>query len=438
MLSPAHGNGRERSEKARSARLSRTAPSRRLPHKSDSRARADLRPMRGTGVEADIFEAFPYGILVVEPGGAVLAHNGAAEAILGEGAVSEGVTRCCELLGCRRPGPLETICLSEMAAEQRRALPEIRLDLAPVSPTRAAWVTAAPLDAEGTRVLLELRPGDAHDRRRRTEPHWTNGAQLRIYTFGGTRVESSEGSIGGRWLEQRPGQLLKYLLAERHRVVRREEIAETIWPGADRRILGSVRHFVHALRTRLEPDRANRVPSSFILNVQGGYAIDRRHVYIDADDFEDQVRTGLAHLAGGRTALARERLERAMGLYGGDFLADEPYADWAMPQRDALRRLAADALRALVSIARRDGDLEAAAQHIERLGEMEPFDVDVHREVITLCLAPGRRREARRRDPAPPIRVLRTFGEDIDSALTGLREGAPNGAASGAGEPAAK
>ena len=402
--------------------MARTAPTRRLPNTPDRRTRAELRPVRGADIAGDIFDAFPYGILVVEPGGAVLAHNRAAEAILGEGAVSEGVTRCCELLGCRREGPLENICLSEMAAEQRRALPEIRLDLAPTSPTRAAWVTAAPLDGDAARVVLELRPGDAHDRRRRTEPHWTNGAQLRIYTFGGTRVESSEGSIGGRWLEQRPGQLLKYLLAERHRVVRREEIAETIWPGADRRILGSVRHFVHALRARLEPERERRVPSSFILNIQGGYAIDRRHVYIDADDFEDQVRTGLAHLAEGRTMLARERLERALLLYQGDFLADEPYADWAMNQRDALRRLAGDALRALSAIARRAGDLDAAGAHLERLADLEPFDVDVHRDVIALCLERGRRSEALRRFAALRVRMLRTFGEDIEFTLSDLRE----------------
>src|SRR3954449_1829547 len=402
--------------------MARTAPSRRLPHKPDNRSRPDLRPVRDPGVAGDVFDSFPYGIVVVEPGGAVLAHNPAADAILGEGAVSDGITRCCELLGCRRTGPLENICLSEMAADQHRALPEIRLDLAPASPTRAAWVTAAPLDGDATYVLLELRPGDAHDRRRRTEPHWTNGAQLRIYTFGGTRVESSEGSIGGRWLEQRPGQLLKYLLAERHRVVRREEIAETIWPGADRRILGSVRHFVHALRTRLEPERLNRKPSSFILNIQGGYAIDRRHVYIDADDFEDQVHTGLDHLAAGRVMLARERLERALALYTGDFLADEPYADWAMVQRDAPRRLAADALRALASIARRAGDLDDAAGHLERLGDLEPFDIELHREIIRLCLSRGRRSEALRRYAALRVRVLRTFGEDIGFSLSDLRE----------------
>jgi DNA-binding SARP family transcriptional activator len=378
---------------------------------------------RDVQIAAQVFDGFPYGILVVDRDGVVVAANQVASEILGDGAGLDGrPARSCDILGCRRDGPLEDFCLTEMAAEKGCALPEIRLDLPNGSAVPAAWVTAAPLDSGSGHVVIELRPGDARDRRRRTEPHWTMGAQLRIFTFGGTRVESSEGPIGGRWLEQRPGQLLKYLLAERHRVVRREEIAETIWPGADRRILGSVRHFVHALRTRLEPERANRQPSSFILNVQGGYAIDRRHVYIDADDFEDQVRTGLDHLAGGRVMLARERLERALSLYSGDFLADEPYADWTMVQRDALRRLAADALRALASIARRAGDLEDAAGHLERLGDLEPFDIDLHREIIGLCLERGRRSEALRRFAALRVRVLRTFGEDIGFSLSDLRE----------------
>jgi len=392
-----------------------------VPH-VPARPRPTGRRVAHARVEIEVFEAFPYGILVVDRDRTILAANPAAVAILGDAASAEGRPgSSCELLGCRRPGPLEHVCLTEMAAEDGRALPEIRLDLPPAAPVRAAWVTAAPLDADGSRVLVELRPGDLRDRRRRTEPHWTTGARLRIYTFGGTRVESSEGSIGGRWLEQRPGQLFKYLLAERHRVVRREEIAETIWPGADRRILGSVRHFVHALRARLEPQRAPRESSSFILNVQGGYAIDRRHVYIDADDFEDQVRAGLDHLATGRVMLARERLESALTLYTGDFLADEPYADWAMVQRDALRRLAADALRALTAIARRSGDLDTAGQHLERLGELEPFDIDVHREIIGLCLARGRRSEALRRYAALRVRILRTFGEEVDFSLSDLR-----------------
>src|SRR5262249_34747815 len=105
-------------------------------------------------------------------------------------------------------------------------------------------------------------------------------------------------------------------------------------------------------------------------------------------------------------------------------------ADWAIAQRDRLRELAADALRTLATLARSEGDLETAAAHLERLGELEPFDVDVHREVIALCLLRGRRSEALRRYAALRVRILRTSGEDIDFALSALRAQAPAARAS--------
>jgi DNA-binding SARP family transcriptional activator len=387
-------------------------------------------PSPDGALAADVFRAFPYGLLVVDHRGAVLALNGAAESILGDVTDPDGGYRhSCELLGCRRPGPLRGVCLTAMAAQRRAVLPEIRLDLAGRDGPAAAWATAAPLRADGSTVLVELRPGDVHDRRRRTEPHWTTGAELRIRTLGGTHVDSREGPIDGHWLEQRAGQILKYLLTERHRVVLREEIAETIWPGADPRVLGRVRHFVHVLRSALEPGRARRDPSSFIISAHGGYAIDRMRVWIDADEFEHRLQLGFGELDAGRDHAARPNLERGMALYGGDFLADEPYADWAISERDRLRRMATNALRALTAIARRAGDLDAAAVHMERLGDLDPFDVEVHREIMLLCLARGRRSEAMRRHSALRMRVLRVFGEDIGFTLADLLAAGPDPAA---------
>jgi DNA-binding SARP family transcriptional activator len=366
-------------------------------------------------IEPDVVASFPYGIVTVDRDGAVVSANAAALRLAGD-----DLRDSCALLGCHRPGPLAGVCLTELAAQRGAPLPEIRLDLPPGSPAEAAWVTAAPLPPDGALVVVELRSAEAHDRRRRTVPHWTSSARLRISTLGPTQVESAEGPIGGAWLHQRPGQLLKFLLAERHRVVSREEIAETIWPGADPRILGSVRHFVHALRARLEPARADRSPSAFVASVHGGYTLDLEHVSVDADLFAVHVEEGLAAGHAGDVAGGRRRLEAALALYAGDFLADEPYADWAMDERDRLRRLAADALRALAAIAERQGDLEATAAHMSRLAELDPFDVDVHREVIALCLVRERRSEALRRYAALRARIMRTFGEDVGFALSDL------------------
>jgi DNA-binding SARP family transcriptional activator len=109
-----------------------------------------------------------------------------------------------------------------------------------------------------------------------------------------------------------------------------------------------------------------------------------------------------------------------MALYRGDFLAEEPYADWAQAERDRLRALAAEALRVLTPLHEHHGNLPAASATLERLIELEPFDVDVHRDLIELALRRGRRTEAVRRYSALRQRMLTTFGEDVSFTLADL------------------
>src|SRR5256885_9497574 len=85
--------------------------------------------------------------------------------------------------------------------------------------------------------------------------HWLDGPRLRIFALGGMRVESREGPLAGDWLEQRPGQLLRYLVSERHRVVPTEAIASAVWGQSGRNAPNTVRHLCHALPERLQPHR---------------------------------------------------------------------------------------------------------------------------------------------------------------------------------------
>ena len=366
----------------------------------------------------EIVRLFPYGILVLDAAGTVVAANREAEDLLGE-PVAQGAC-CCNLFGCgRRDSPLAGVCLSKLALERGSRLPEVRLDLTG-SPEGAVWVTAAPLGDGGARLVVHLRAADPRDRRRRTAPHWTQGPQLRIHALGRTRVESQEGPIGGAWLEQRPGQLLKYLVCHRHRVVTVEELAGAFWPDAGRRALGSVRHYVHELRDRLEPERKKRRPSSFVVARQGGYTFDRKRVSVDADDFEADARGGLAAYDGGDLEPAREQLEAALALYGGDLFAEDPYEVWALDERDRLRELAARSLRTLAKIAEQAGELELAHEQLARLAALDPYDLEIQRELILSLLRRGRRSDASRRYSALRARLLHTFGEEPDFDLTQL------------------
>jgi len=97
--------------------------------------------------------------------------------------------------------------------------------------------------------------------------------------------------------------------------------------------------------------------------------------------------------------------------------SDEPYADWALGQRDRLRDLAVQILRGLAALQRDAGELEAAVGHLQRLAELEPFDLQAQRDLLSLLIQRGRHSEALRRYDVVRRRWKRAFGEDPDLSL---------------------
>jgi DNA-binding SARP family transcriptional activator len=371
----------------------------------------------------EILAGLPFGVLVADRDGCMLAWNAATKGLLGDDPrlgedAPAGDVRCCELFGCRSgQGPLADVCITELAREADGALPEVRVD---IPPDGAAWVVAA--EAGPGLVAFQVRPANRSDRRRRTDPHWVAGPQLHIHVLGRTRVHSGETSLGGRWLAQRPGQLLKFMTANRGQPVHAEQIAAALWPDGGYEAPGNVRHHMHGLRRRLEPNRAKRAPSEFVVTRGAGYQLDRARVSVDADEFASLAHHGLEALKAGRRDRARQCLRDAADHYGGDFMADEPYAEWALDERDRLRELVARVLHALADLDRADGDVEAAYHDLRRLAELEPLDTHVQRELLELCLRRGRRTEATRRFQALRVRTMRELGQPPGFSLADLAD----------------
>jgi DNA-binding SARP family transcriptional activator len=350
---------------------------------------------------AAVFEDFPHGIMVCEPDGRIVGVNERARDLAGPGAAAADT--CCTVLGCGRPGtPLDGGCVSAMALEAAACLPELSLEL----PGGRVGVTAAPLGPQRSRVVIALR---------RAGPRRPETPQLRIFALGRLRVETADRPLSGDWLDQRPGQVLRCLVCERHRAVPTEVLAETIWRQAGPTAPNTVRYIVHTLRDRLEPGRPRHGGSSFVVSKRGGYALDAERVWIDADEFEAAAGDGLRALASGDEATARRRLELAVALYKGDLLADDPYAEWALRERERLRALMANALRALSHLTRDEPEL--ALGHLERLAQLDPFDNDAARDLICAWLRVGRRSRAVRFYRAFELRLLREFGEHPDFGL---------------------
>jgi DNA-binding SARP family transcriptional activator len=364
-----------------------------------------------------IFEVTPAGILVVAADGGVLTWNPALADLVGD--VVERARTCCDVFGCGTPdSPLAGICLTELA-------------LAGATPP--AGVVFEPAGRPGTGIAVEASPfrvGDAAHvvfdvrrsgvgvdtripatRRERTTP------KIRIQALGETVVETAGAELRGDWLDQRAGHLLKFLVAKRYTPVHADVIAETLWPHARTETTNTVRHFVHELREKLEPERARYERSSFVLARNGGYVLNRESISVDADEFESEAKAGLIAHAAGEHEAAVTRLRRAVELYHGEFMDEEHFEDWAVAERERLRDLATKALRILADLT---DDPAEAAGYLEAVAAMEPLDVDIHRDLITVWLRQGRRGRAIRHYRTLQSRLMRELGERLNFDLSEL------------------
>jgi len=161
------------------------------------------------------------------------------------------------------------------------------------------------------------------------------------------------------WHGQKPRDLLKILLLARGRFVSKDQLCDWLWPDADPASAeANLRSAVSDLRKLLEPDLGRGRDSAFILTRREGYAFDLTAlVAVDVIDFERAAQTAAA---------SRPGLESALALYRGDLLEEDPYAEWAIPERGRLRALRVEALARLADLCLAEADYPATTAICEQ------------------------------------------------------------------------
>lgn len=182
------------------------------------------------------------------------------------------------------------------------------------------------------------------------------------------------------WPSARCRSLFGYLLTHRESWPPREVLMEVFWPGSSPEASrNSLNVAIHALRRTLRT--ITDVP--IVIHGGGSYRIsgDLR-LWLDVDEFDRRVESGRRFEHAGEIDQATRDYEFAGGLYRGDFLADDPYEDWAALTRERLRLAHLDALGRLSSLYFDVGHYTACASLCQSIIERDPCREDAHRRLM--------------------------------------------------------
>jgi ATP/maltotriose-dependent transcriptional regulator MalT/DNA-binding SARP family transcriptional activator len=279
------------------------------------------------------------------------------------------------------------------------------------SPTGQAWNTlaraqvvsgdervAAARDAEARFVALGARGPASEARTIGRLAEARSRPRIAIESLGAFRVLRDGRPVAvAEWQSKKARDLLKMLVARRGRPVPRESLIEALWPDQDPGPLGN--RFSVALttvRTVLDPERESPA-DHFLIADKNTVALDVDHIELDLVRFLSEVEAGRRLERAGRTSEAIDRFRAAAGLYGGDFLAEDPFEEWSIALRDEAQAAYLSVIRILATASAADGDDAAATGFFLRILERDPYDETAHLRLVEVLLGAGRHGEARRR-----------------------------------------
>jgi DNA-binding SARP family transcriptional activator/tetratricopeptide (TPR) repeat protein len=186
---------------------------------------------------------------------------------------------------------------------------------------------------------------------------------LQITTLGDFYVQQGGRRIDSEMLHQRrAGELLGILLSQPRQQINQEKALEALAPNEPRTKQQTI--FYHAtstLRRLLEPNLPDKFPSRYLEvgNEQLRLVLPPGS-QIDFEIFQEHCRN--------------QRYDQALGLYGGEWVSDYPYADWAMELRENLTHMYLEGLNTRTQAMLKHNNPAEALESSRRILALEPWN----------------------------------------------------------------
>lgn len=218
---------------------------------------------------------------------------------------------------------------------------------------------------------------------------------LRITTLGDFFVEQGGRRIdSGDLRQRRAGELLALLLSQPHRRIGQEKALEALFPGESVTKQQTILyHATSTLRRLLEPNLPDKFPSRYLdVRNEQIQLILPPGSWVDYDIFMDHCR--------------HKRYDLALGLYGGEWIVEYAYADWAADLRQRLTHLFLEGLDVHTHNLLKHHNPSEALESSRRILALEPWNEVAAFMAMQACYMLG--------DKVGAIRIYRS----LQSALS--------------------
>ncbi|MCG3188957.1 MAG: hypothetical protein LKCHEGNO_01190 [Burkholderiaceae bacterium] len=189
--------------------------------------------------------------------------------------------------------------------------------------------------------------------------------------------------------------LLGILLTHHDQPQCKDALIEMLWPGADPGVRTRQLHvLVHELRRLIEP-HCGGGEWSYLRSHADCYEFNTRSsCWFDASEFRARFELGCNAEAAHEEAAAIGAYEAAAELYRGDYLQDEPFAEWCWQTREQLREACLCALGRLAALWGNQDRWDKSIAWSRRALLLDPLREEGHRALMYALWACGRRDEA--------------------------------------------
>ena len=231
-----------------------------------------------------------------------------------------------------------------------------------------------------------------------TKPYPTpSSIRLEVRCLGRFEVNSPWKQME-RWQSTKAKSLFQFLVTRPRQPVIKDMLMETLWPDTEPRAANnSLKVAIHGVRQTLNHLFQEATGFPYILFLQGSYLINPEiELWVDVEEFEQHWELGRRLEREGRLGDAVWEFKLAETLYRGDYLEDDPYEEWALLRREALKDIYLAILGKLGDDSAVSADYESCIVYCQRILTKDPCREDAYRQLMRCYSRLGHRNRALR------------------------------------------